>query len=63
MRQKKNAFRQSTQELRKRQKKHNYLPLDEKTIKKIKKKHRCWQRYMETKDGKRYEEYANTKSS
>ena len=34
-------------------KKHNYLPLDEKTVKKIRKKH-----YMETRGGKKYQEYA-----
>jgi hypothetical protein len=28
-------------------KKHNYLPLDERTIREIKHKHRCWTRYME----------------
>ena len=34
-----------------------YIPLDEKTIKKNKKKRRCWQRYMETRDGKKYQQY------
>ena len=29
-------------------KKHNYIPLDAKTVQKIKKKHRCWTRYRET---------------
>jgi hypothetical protein len=33
-------------------KKHNYIPLDAKTIQKIKKKHRCWTRYRETGDKK-----------
>ena len=35
--------------------KYNYLPLDEQTIKKIRKKHRAWQRYMETRDEKKYQ--------
>ncbi|KAK6167371.1 hypothetical protein SNE40_021416 [Patella caerulea] len=43
-------------------KKHNYIPLDDKTVKRIKKKHRCWQRYMETKDGKLYQEYIKTRN-
>jgi hypothetical protein len=43
-------------------KRHNYLPLDEKSIRKIKKKHRCWQRYMETRDGKKYQEYAKARN-
>ena len=30
---------------------HNYVPLDEKTITKIKKKHRAWQRNMESREG------------
>ena len=30
---------------------HNYVPLDKKTITKIKKKHRAWQRYMESREG------------
>ena len=34
----------------KKAKKHNYIPLDAKTIQKIKKKHRCWTRYWETGD-------------
>jgi hypothetical protein len=32
--------------------KHNYIPLDAKTVQKIKKKHRCWTRYRETGDKK-----------
>jgi hypothetical protein len=36
-------------------KKHNYLLLDEKTLKKIRKKHRGWQRYMETRDWNKYQ--------
>ena len=39
-------------------KKHNYLPLDEKIVKKIRKKHRAWQHYMEKRDGEKYQEYA-----
>ena len=31
--------------------------LDHKTIRKIKNKHRCWQRYLETKSGEKYTEY------
>jgi hypothetical protein len=33
-------------------KKHNYIPLDAKTIQKIKKNHRYWTRYRETGDKK-----------
>ena len=40
-------------------KKHNYLPLDEKTVKKIRKKNRAWQRYMETRDGKNIKNMLN----
>jgi hypothetical protein len=40
--------------------KHNYIPLDAKTVQKIKKKHRCWTRYRETGDKKKYQEYAKT---
>jgi hypothetical protein len=46
----------------KKAKKHNDIPLDEKTIKKIKKKRRCWQRYMETRDGKKYQEYVRARN-
>ena len=35
-------------------KKHKFIPLDDKTIKKIKTKHKCCQRYMET---NKYQEY------
>jgi hypothetical protein len=42
--------------------KHNYIPLDEKTIKKIMKKRHCWQRYMETRDGKKYLEYLRARN-
>ena len=30
---------------------------DEKIIRKIRKKHKCWQRYMETRSGEKYIEY------
>jgi histidinol-phosphate/aromatic aminotransferase/cobyric acid decarboxylase-like protein len=43
-------------------KKHNYIPLGAKTIQKIKKKHRCWTRYRETGDKKKYQEYAKTRN-
>ena len=43
-------------------KKHNYIPLDAKTVEKIKKKHRCWQRYMETRDEKKYKEYTRVRN-
>ena len=33
-------------------KKHKFILLDDKTLKKIKKKHTRWQRYRETNDGK-----------
>ncbi len=46
----------------KKAKKHNYVPLHEKTVEKIKKKHRCWQRYMETKDEKKYKEYTKVRN-
>ena len=36
---------------------HNYVPLDEKTITKIKKKHRAWQRYIESREGGKYGKY------
>ena len=44
----------------KKAKKHNYIPLDTKTIQKIKKKHRCWTRYRET--GDKNQEYAKTRN-
>ena len=37
-------------------------PLDQKALAKIRKKHRLWQRYMETKEGKRYEEYCRVRN-
>ena len=36
---------------------HNYVPLDEKTITKIKKKHTAWQRYMESREEGKYRKY------
>jgi len=36
--------------------------LDLKTIKAIRKKHRCWTRFMETKDGLRYKEYCRARN-
>ena len=36
----------------KKAKKHNYMPLDEQILN-IKKKRRCWQRYMETRVGQK----------
>ena len=42
---------------------HNYIPLDEKTITKIKKKHRAWQRYMESREGEgEYWKYVKLKN-
>jgi hypothetical protein len=43
-------------------KKHNYLPLDDKTREKIRQKHRCWQRYMETRDNKKYLEFKKVRN-
>jgi hypothetical protein len=43
-------------------KKHNYIPLDAKTVQKIKKKHRSWTRYRETGDKQTYQEYAKTRN-
>lgn len=43
-------------------KKHNYVPLDWDTVKTIKKKHRSWQRYIETKDEKKYREYTQLRN-
>ena len=37
--------------------KHQGSPLDNNIIREIKKKHRCWQRYMETRCGEKYTEY------
>ena len=41
---------------------HNYVPLDEKTITKIKKKHRAWQRYMESREGGKYKKYVKLRN-
>jgi hypothetical protein len=46
----------------KAKKKHNYLPLDGKAVKKIRKKHRAWQRYMERRNEKKYQEYAKLRN-
>ena len=41
---------------------HNYIPLDEKTITKIKKKHIAWQRYMESREGGKYRKYVKLRN-
>ena len=41
---------------------HNYVPLDEKTITKIKKKHRAWQRYMESREVGKYRKYVKLRN-
>ena len=38
------------------------VPLNPSDIKKIKKKHRAWQRYVETRDGKKYLEYCKLRN-
>ncbi len=38
------------------------MPMTEKDRAKVRKKHRCWQRYMETKDGERYREYCRVRN-
>ena len=43
-------------------KKHNYIPLDAKSIQKIKKNHRYWTRYRETGDKTKYQEYVKTRN-
>ena len=43
-------------------KKHNYLPLDDKIVCLIKRKHRCWQRYMETRDQSNYHDYTRLRN-
>jgi hypothetical protein len=43
-------------------KKSHRTPLDEKTRMKIRKKHRAWQRYIETKDGQKYVEYCKLRN-
>jgi hypothetical protein len=42
--------------------KHNYLPLDERTIQEIKHKHRCWTRYMENRDPNKYMEFVRSRN-
>ena len=44
--------------------KHNYLPLDERTIliQEIKHKHRYWTRYMENRDPNKYKEFARSRN-
>ena len=41
---------------------HNYLPLDENTITKIKKKHKAWQRYMKSSEGQIYTKYVKMRN-
>ena len=43
-------------------KKHKLLAIDVSTRKKIKKKHRLWQRYMETRDPEKHKEYTRTRN-
>jgi len=43
-------------------KKHHFIPIDQKTIRKIKKKHRLWQRFMETRSGEKYQEFAKVRN-
>ena len=43
-------------------KQHNYLPLDDKTREKIRQKHRCWQRYMDTRNNKKYLEFKKVRN-
>ena len=38
------------------------IPLDKASIRKIKKKHSLWKRFMETKDGERYNEYCRVRN-
>ena len=38
------------------------IPLDKSSIRKIKKKHTLWKRFMETNDGKRYTEYCRARN-
>ena len=38
------------------------FPIPESTMRKIKKKNRSWQRYVETKDGKKYNEYCRNRN-
>ena len=41
---------------------HNYLPLDDKTITKLKMKHRAWQRYMESREREKYRKYVKLRN-
>ena len=43
-------------------KKKGNFPIDQASIKKIKKKHNLWKKYMETKDGKVYQEYCRARN-
>ena len=47
--------------LKANQKKYR-TPLDQKLLTKIRKKHRLWQRYMETKEGVKYQEYCRIRN-
>ena len=38
------------------------VSLDSKTLSVIRKKHRCWKRYMETKDSKKYKDYCKVRN-
>lgn len=40
----------------------NRAPLDKKTLELIRKKHRCWQRYIETRDELKYKEYCRSRN-
>ncbi|XP_033753210.1 uncharacterized protein LOC117336708 [Pecten maximus] len=42
--------------------KKDHMPLKESILKKINKKHRAWQRYMETKSEEKYKEYAKIRN-
>ena len=41
---------------------HNYVPLDNEAVSKIKKKHRSWQMYMETRDEGKHRKYTKTRN-
>ena len=38
------------------------INVDQKTLQTIRKKHRCWARYMETRDGEKYKEYCRVRN-
>ncbi len=42
--------------------KRQSMPMTEKDRAKVRKKHRCWQRYMDTKDGRKYREYCRARN-